>query len=75
MVGALEPVRDMNFVADTVAGFLGIAAADGVEGEVYNVGSGVGRTIGEILDEIQHVVGVDKPVSRSRSASGRRRAR
>jgi NAD dependent epimerase/dehydratase len=62
VVGALDPVRDMNFVEDTVAGFLGVGAADGVEGEVYNVGSGVGRTIGEILDEIQQVVGVDKPV-------------
>jgi NAD dependent epimerase/dehydratase len=61
-VGALEPVRDMNFVEDTVAGFLGVGAAEGVEGEVFNVGSGVGRTVGEILDEIQQTVGVDKPV-------------
>lgn len=62
MVGALDPVRDMNFVEDTVAGFLGVGEADGVEGEIYNVGSGVGRTIREILDDIQQVVGVDKPV-------------
>ena len=32
----------MNYVSDTVAAFLGVGAADGVEGELYNVGSGVG---------------------------------
>ena len=62
VVGALDPVRDMNFVEDTIAGFLGVGAADGVEGEVYNIGSGVGRTISDILDDIQEVVGVERPV-------------
>jgi NAD dependent epimerase/dehydratase len=62
MVGSLTPVRDMNHVADTVAGFMGVGAADGVEGELFNVGSGVGRTVGDMLEAIQRVVGVDKPV-------------
>jgi NAD dependent epimerase/dehydratase len=61
-VGALDPVRDMNYVGDTVAGFLGAASADGVEGNVYNVGSGVGHTIGEILEQVQKVAGTGKPV-------------
>jgi NAD dependent epimerase/dehydratase len=63
--GALDPVRDMNYVGDTVAGFLGAAAADGVEGNVYNVGSGEGHTIGEILARVQQVAGTDKPVRRA----------
>ncbi len=63
-VGALDPVRDMNYVADTVAGFLGVASADGVEGNVFNIGSGKGYTIGEILELVQKVAGVDKPVRR-----------
>jgi len=67
VVGALDPVRDMNFVDDTVAGFLGLGEAEGVEGEVYNVGSGVGRTVAEMLDEIKDVVGVDKPVHQDAS--------
>lgn len=62
IVGALDPVRDMNYVADTVAAFLGVGSAEGVEGELFNVGSGVGRTIAEMLDAIQRVAGVDKPV-------------
>lgn len=61
-IGSLDPVRDMNYVADTVAGFLGVASADGVEGNVYNVGSGQGHTIGEILEMVQQVAGSDKPV-------------
>jgi nucleoside-diphosphate-sugar epimerase len=63
-VGALDPVRDMNYVGDTVAGFLGAASADGVEGNVYNVGSGEGYMIGEILEQVRRVAGTDKPVRR-----------
>jgi len=61
-VGSLDPVRDMNYVADTVAGFLGAASAEGVEGNVYNVGSGQGHTIAEILARVKEVAAVDKPV-------------
>ena len=67
-VGSLAPVRDMNYVDDTVAGFLGLGAAegfgtaDGILGGVFNVGSGVGRSIGELLDLVQKVCGTDKPV-------------
>ena len=39
-VGSLEPVRDMNYVQDTVDGFLRSAAAPGIEGQVFNLGSG-----------------------------------
>ena len=65
VVGALEPVRDMSYVLDTVAGFLGAAAAPGVEGGVFNVGTGHGHSIGEILSLVQEVAGVDKPVRRA----------
>jgi dTDP-glucose 4,6-dehydratase len=46
-IGALSPVRDFNFVADTVDGFLAIAASKAAIGEVINLGSGRGVTIGE----------------------------
>ena len=65
VVGSLEPVRDMTYVLDTVAGFLGVAAAPGGEGGVYNVGSGEGPSIGDILALVQEVAGVDKPVRRA----------
>jgi len=54
----------MNYVGDTVTGFLGAAAADGVEGNVYNLGSGAGHSIGEILEQVQRVAATDKPVRR-----------
>ena len=62
VVGSLAPVRDMNHVADTVAGFMGVGASGGVEGELFNVGSGVGRTVGDMVEAVQRVAGVDKPV-------------
>lgn len=72
-VGSLDPVRDMNYVGDTVAGFLGVGSAEGVVGGVFNVGSGIGYTIGEILAAVQRVAGVEKPVrqvaERSRPAA------
>jgi len=62
IVGSSSPVRDMNFVTDTVAGLLAVGSTKGIEGEVFNIGSGVGRSVGEIIEAIQTVVGVDKPV-------------
>lgn len=61
-IGALDPVRDMNYVSDTVDGLLLVGSTDGVEGETFNVGSGVGRTIGDMLKAVQAVAGTDKPV-------------
>jgi NAD dependent epimerase/dehydratase len=49
-VGSLDPVRDMNFVSDTVAGFVAAATAPGVEGLTINLGSGRGVTMGDLLD-------------------------
>ncbi|HRY30619.1 MAG TPA: GDP-mannose 4,6-dehydratase, partial [Elusimicrobiota bacterium] len=39
-LGSLNPVRDFNFVLDTVEGFIAAGGAPRVEGEVINVGSG-----------------------------------
>jgi len=63
LVGSLAPVRDMNYVADTVTAFLSVGAAEGVEGELFNVGSGVGRTVGDMVEAVQRIAGVEKPVA------------
>lgn len=62
LVGSLEPVRDLNYVGDTVAAFLGLGAAEGVLGQVYNAGSGRGHSVGELVERVQRVAGVDKRV-------------
>ena len=49
-VGSLEPVRDMNYVEDTVDGFVRAASAPGIEGQVLNLGSGRGVSMRELLD-------------------------
>jgi UDP-glucose 4-epimerase len=61
-VGSTAPVRDMNFVSDTVAGLLALGSVEGVDGEVFNIGSGVGRSVAQMIAVAQSVVGVDKPV-------------
>lgn len=60
-VGSLDPRRDLNFVADTVQGFLGIADCDAALGEVVNVGSGQTQSIGELIAVIGDLVG--KPIA------------
>jgi dTDP-glucose 4,6-dehydratase len=58
-LGSLEPVRDLTFVADTVAGF--VAAADAPTealGRVFNLGSGRGVSIGELVERVGEILGV-----------------
>lgn len=62
VVGSSSPVRDMNFVSDTVAGLLAVGSTEGIEGEVFNIGSGVGRSVAEMIEVVQAVTGVDRPV-------------
>lgn len=61
-LGSLGPVRDLNFVLDTVQGYLLAAEAPGAPGEVINLGSGLGVTIGELVEIIQKIMGMQKPV-------------
>jgi nucleoside-diphosphate-sugar epimerase len=49
-VGALDPVRDMNFVEDTAAGFVAACRAPGIEGQVLHLGSGRGVSMRDLLE-------------------------
>ncbi|RCK80289.1 MAG: UDP-glucose 4-epimerase [Candidatus Ozemobacter sibiricus] len=57
-LGATTPTRDFNFIRDTVRGFLAIGEADGVLGQVINLGSGFEISIGETARLIAEVMGV-----------------
>lgn len=61
-VGNLEPRRDLNYVEDTVAGFLGIATCDAALGETVNVGSGGTISVGDLIERIFAVTGKRLPV-------------
>jgi dTDP-glucose 4,6-dehydratase len=58
-LGAVHPTRDFSFVSDTVAGFMAALAADGVVGEVINLGSGFEISIGDTARTIAEVMGAD----------------
>ncbi len=51
-LGNISTVRDMNYIKDTVRGFVKVAQSDKSVGEVINIGSGVGLTIKEIADTV-----------------------
>lgn len=57
-LGSLEPIRDLNFVKDTVAGFLSVAAGSGLEGRTLNVCSGSGISIGQLATLILEAMDV-----------------
>jgi len=55
-LGNLWPKRDLIFVTDTAAGV--VAAAEGGPGlEVFNVGTGTGTAIQDVLREIEAITG------------------
>ncbi|MEE4311962.1 MAG: SDR family NAD(P)-dependent oxidoreductase [candidate division KSB1 bacterium] len=60
-LGSLEPVRDFNYVKDTVDGFIKIAESERSIGEVINVGSGKGISIGDLVTIIEDLM--DKKIT------------
>jgi UDP-glucose 4-epimerase len=56
-VGSTSPQRDLNFVEDTVSGFLLVGASDRAVGEVLNVGSGRTISMGDLARLIFEVTG------------------
>lgn len=47
-LGSLSPTRDMNYVEDTVAGFIATMEADNTIGEELNLANGVEHSVGDI---------------------------
>jgi NAD dependent epimerase/dehydratase len=61
-LGSLTPVRDLNFVLDTVEGFIAVAESDAAVGQVVNVGSGSAISIGDLVKVILRLIGVEKEI-------------
>jgi NAD dependent epimerase/dehydratase len=61
-LGSLTPVRDLVFVADSVAGFLAVGDSPACVGKVTNLATGCGVTVGELADRIMRLVGRKLPV-------------
>ena len=67
-LGALDPTRDFTYVGDTVDAFVavGTAPATAVLGEVFNAGTGVEVSIGQLATDIIRVMGADAEVVEDR---------
>ena len=61
-LGDLTPTRDLNFVYDTVEGFLKMATVPEAIGEVINIGSGKEISIGDLAKKIMSLIGKDVPI-------------
>jgi dTDP-glucose 4,6-dehydratase len=56
-LGSIHPTRDLNYVKDTVDGFIKALVAPGIEGEVINLGSGFEISIGNLAHMIAELLG------------------
>jgi UDP-glucose 4-epimerase len=64
-VGDVTPTRDFNYIADTVAAFLAVGAADRLDyGRAYNTGTGAAVSVGAMIELVRAATGTNKPVSR-----------
>jgi len=61
-LGLLTPIRDLNFVSDIVEGFIKGAECPQAVGELFNIGSGRGITIGELAHKLVDLLGGNKEI-------------
>jgi dTDP-glucose 4,6-dehydratase len=61
-LGNLEPTRDLNYVTDTVEGFISAASSPAAIGQVINIGTGLEISIGELARRILKMLGKDLPI-------------
>jgi UDP-glucose 4-epimerase len=62
-LGSIDPVRDFNYIDDTVNAFLALSTSQKVRaGQIYNVGSGRGITIEKTIELLMNITGIKKPL-------------
>lgn len=69
-VGNLDSIRDFTDVADVVRAYV-LAGEMGMPGEIYNIGSGVGHTIRQIVEMFENISTVRVTVRESEAISRR----
>ena len=62
-LGNLTPTRDLTFVKDTARGFYEIARAEGLFGEITNIGMSEEISVGDLVELIAKLIGVKVEVS------------
>jgi len=66
-LGALQPIRDMNYVKDTVTGFLAVSRSEAAVGKTINLGRGEGISIGELAELILEICASNAEIESSAS--------
>ncbi|HNX82600.1 MAG TPA: GDP-mannose 4,6-dehydratase [Candidatus Omnitrophota bacterium] len=66
-LGNLAPTRDLNFITDTVNGFLAIAGEKRCIGEITNIGSGKEIGISELVSCIARLMGTKIKIETDRT--------
>jgi NAD dependent epimerase/dehydratase len=61
-VGSLEPRRDLNYVSDTINGFILSATKSKAIGQVINLGTGSSVSIGDLTQMILDQIGIKKEI-------------
>jgi dTDP-glucose 4,6-dehydratase len=73
-LGDVSPIRDFSFVTDTVAGLIAAASAEALGPGPYNLGTGVGVSIGEVVERVGRRLGrrlvVERDPTRTRPPDG-----
>lgn len=62
IVGNTAPIRDFLHVSDVVAAYISLLRR-GTPGEAYNVASGTGWSVREVVERVLSRVGVDAPIT------------
>ncbi len=62
-LGATGTTRDFLYVGDTVSGIMCCGEAEGIEGEVINLGTGLEVSIAEVVQHVLGLVERDVPVT------------
>lgn len=62
LVGNLSPIRDFLHVSDVVSAYISLLQR-GASGESYNVASGVGRSVQQVVECVLARAGVDAPIA------------
>tara|TARA_B100000029_G_scaffold504098_1_gene582353 strand:- start:180 stop:1157 length:978 start_codon:yes stop_codon:yes gene_type:complete len=65
-VGNLEPMRDLTYVKDTVAGFISIYESDKLFGEVTNIGMNEKISIAKLIEQIKSIMGVSVNIKKDK---------
>jgi nucleoside-diphosphate-sugar epimerase len=55
-------VCDLTFIEDTVLGFIRVAESEKSVGNIFNIGTGHGIAISELVGIILNIIGVDKHI-------------